>query len=367
MMRTDDDLMVRALTLATRSEGRVEPNPMVGAVVTDAAGQVCGEGFHEVYGGPHAEIVALRHAGHRARGGTVVVTLEPCRHFGKTPPCTRALLAAGVRRVVVAARDPNPLVNGGGIAELRAAGVEVVENVRAVEARQLLGPFAKRVRSGMPWVIAKWAMTLDGKTATRTGDSKWISGEESRAEVHKLRGRVDAILVGAGTVRADDPLLTARPQGPRVALRVVLSRRGDLPAECQLTRTAQEVPVLVLTEPAGEASLTAWRAAGCEILSFADLTPTVVLRELGRRNMTNVLLESGSAVAGSFADAGCIDEVWAFIAPKLAGGGPSPLDGHGVEFMRNADGWAMTMEMRGVDAWLRARRENRYTERDSLT
>ena len=356
MVPTDDELMVRSLTLAARGEGRVEPNPMVGAVVTDAVGRVCGEGFHEHYGGPHAEVVALSRAGERARGGTIAVTLEPCRHYGKTPPCTRALLAAGIRRVVVAARDPNPLVNGGGIAELQAAGVEVVEGVRAAEAERLLAPFAKRVRTGSPWVIAKWAMTLDGKVATRGGDSKWISGAESRAEVHKLRGRADAIVVGAGTLRADDPLLTARPPGPRVARRVVLARRGDLPAECQLTRTAREAPVLVLTEPAGAAKLESWRAAGCEVTVFNDLMPPVVLAELGRRGMTNVLLEGGPGVAGAFFDAGCVDEVWAFVAPKLAGGGPSPLAGRGVDLMRDAGGWAMSVAACGADVWLRARR-----------
>ena len=354
----DAELMVRALELAARGEGRVEPNPMVGAVVTDAAGTPCGEGFHEVFGGPHAEVNALRAAGDRARGGTLVVTLEPCRHLGKTPPCTRAILGAGIRRVVAAASDPNPLVNGGGFAELRAAGVEVVTGIREAEALRLLAPFRKRLRTGQPWVIAKWAMTLDGKIATRAGDSKWVSGPESRAEVHKLRGRVDAVVVGAGTVRADDPLLTARPPGPRTAARVVLSRSGDLPANCQLLRTARESPVIVFTQSQGATKLKDWRDAGCEVVCAADLTPSVVLSELGRRGMTNVLLEGGSEITGAFADASAIDEAWVFIAPKLVGGGgPSPVGGGGLARMQEAEGWdELAVTKCGADVWLRARR-----------
>ena len=360
MQHTDAELMTRALALAARGEGRVEPNPMVGAVVTDARGAVCGEGHHEAFGGPHAEVHALRAAGGRARGGTLYVTLEPCRHFGKTPPCTRAILAAGVRRVVAAAADPNPLVNGQGFADLRAAGVEVVTGVGERDALQLLAPFRKRVRTGMPWVVAKWAMTLDGKIATASGDSKWVSGPESRAEVHKLRGRVDAVVVGAGTVRADDPLLTARPPGPRVAARVVLSRSGDLPGDCHLMSTARAAPVVVFTEPRGAAKLAAWRAAGCEVVTVEHLTPKVVLVDFGRRGMTNVLLEGGSGVAGAFADARAIDEVWAFVAPKLAGGaGPSPVGGRGVEWVRDAAGWGeLAARPCGPDVWLRARRDS---------
>ena len=356
---SDAELMGRALELAARGEGRVEPNPMVGAVVADAAGAACGEGFHEVFGGPHAEVNALRAAGDRARGGTIFVTLEPCRHFGKTPPCTRAILAAGVRRVVAAAGDPNPLVAGAGFAELRAAGIKVVTGVREAEALRLTAPFRKRLRTGRPWVVAKWAMTLDGKIATRAGDSKWVSGPESRAEVHKLRGRVDAVVAGAGTVRADDPLLTARPPGPRAAARVVLSRSGDLPAECQLTRTARESPVIVATQPGGAGKLDSWRGAGCEVVCVDDLTPAVVLTELGRRGMTNVLLEGGGAVAGAFADAGAIDEVWAFVAPKLVGGGgPSPVGGTGLMRMSEAAGWGeLEVTKCGADVWLRARRD----------
>src|SRR5436309_2908852 len=240
---TDFDGMHRALELAERGRGFVEPNPLVGAVLV-RDGQVVGEGWHQRYGQAHAEVNALSAAGEAARGATLYVTLEPCCHHGKTPPCTDAVLKAGVARVVVAMADPFPKVSGGGLAILRAAGVEVHVGLCEPEARELNAPYLKLLRTGRPWVHAKWAMTLDGKIATRTGDSKWISGEESRRRVHELRGRMDAILVGRGTVVADDPLLTARPAGPRVAARVVVSASGELPERCQLRATAREVPVI---------------------------------------------------------------------------------------------------------------------------
>src|SRR5688500_14980726 len=196
-MNSESQYMERAIELARRGEGHVEPNPMVGCVLV-RHGSVVGEGWHQRFGGPHAEIEALRMAGDAARGSTAFVTLEPCAHAGKTPPCTEALIAAGVARVVVACRDPNPLVNGRGVATLRAAEIDVVVLENQLEAEALLAPFAKLMTVGRPWVIAKWAMTLDGKLATHTGDSQWISGEESRAVVHQLRGRMDAIVVGRG-------------------------------------------------------------------------------------------------------------------------------------------------------------------------
>jgi diaminohydroxyphosphoribosylaminopyrimidine deaminase / 5-amino-6-(5-phosphoribosylamino)uracil reductase len=213
--------MRRALELAAHGRGRVEPNPLVGCVIAHGA-EIIGEGWHGSYGGPHAEIEALRIAGQRAAGATVYVTLEPCRHFGKIPPCTRALLAAGVRRVVAAMADPFPEVAGQGAAELTAAGVEVELGLLEPAARELNAPYLKLLATGRPWLVAKWAMTLDGKIATRTGDSRWISGEASRQVVHELRGRVDAVVVGSATAAADDPLLTARPPGPRTAVRTMV-------------------------------------------------------------------------------------------------------------------------------------------------
>ena len=243
-----DDLerwMRQALALAARGRGSVEPNPMVGAVVLDSAGNPVGEGWHQKYGGPHAEVHALASAGEKARGGTLVVTLEPCCHHGKTPPCTDVILKAGVRRVVAAMADPFPQVAGGGLKILREAGLEVRVGLCEAEVMRLNAAYRKLIRTGRPWVHAKWAMTLDGIIATRTGDSRWISGEESRRRVHDLRGQVDAIIVGRGTVVADDPLLTARPPGPRVATRVVASASGELPEQCQLRATARESPVIV--------------------------------------------------------------------------------------------------------------------------
>lgn len=328
--------MRHALALAARGRGAVEPNPMVGAVVLDAAGRTAGEGWHQKYGGPHAEIHAFDQAGERARGGTLVVTLEPCCHWGKTPPCTEAVLRSGVQRVVVATADPFPKVAGGGVRMMREAGVEVEVGLCEAEARRLNAPYFKLLRTGRPWVHLKWAMTLDGKIATRTGDSKWISGEASRAAVHVLRGRLDAVIVGRGTVAADDPLLTARPPGPRTLARVILSASGDLPDRCRLRATARDTPVVVFTTAGNEAKLAGWAADGCEVVPLAvsdnRLSVDAVLDELGRRRMTHVLVEGGAGVLGSFLDARAADEYHVYVAPKLVGGtgAPSPVGGAGV-------------------------------------
>lgn len=333
--------MRHALALAARGRGAVEPNPMVGAVVLDAAGQLAGVGWHERFGGPHAEVNAFTHAGEKARGGTLLVTLEPCCHWGKTPPCTDAVLRSGVSRVVVAMADPFPQVAGGGVRILREAGLEVQVGLYEAEARRLNAPYLKLLRTGRPWVHLKWAMTLDGKIATRTGDSKWISGEQSRRRVHDLRGRVDAVVVGRGTVTADDPLLTARPPGPRVAARVVLTASGELPEKCQLRSTAREVSVVVFTASGNEPKLAGWVADGSEIVpvpaSDTGLSVDAVLAELGRRRMTNVLVEGGAGVLGSFLDAWAADEFHVFVAPKLIGGaGPSPVGGIGADRIAEA-------------------------------
>jgi diaminohydroxyphosphoribosylaminopyrimidine deaminase/5-amino-6-(5-phosphoribosylamino)uracil reductase len=337
--------MRHALGLAARGRGHVEPNPLVGAVVLDAAGRVVGAGYHDRFGGPHAEASAFAAAGDAARGGTLVVTLEPCCHWGKTPPCTDAVLRAGVRRVVAAMADPFPKVAGGGVRLLREAGLEVEVGLLEAEARRLNAPYLKLLRTGRPWVHLKWAMTLDGKIATAAGDSRWISGEESRRLVHALRGRVDAVIVGRGTVVADDPLLTARPPGPRVAARVVLSASGDLPERCRLRSTARDVPVIVFTAAGNETKLAGWAADGCEVVplpaSDDGLSIDAVLADLGRRRMTNVLVEGGAGAHGAFLDARAADELHVFVAPKVAGGsGPSPAGGRGV--LRMADALAVT-------------------------
>jgi len=334
--------MRRALALAERGRGGVEPNPLVGAVVLDTDGQRVGEGWHERFGEAHAEVRALAAAGERARGGTLIVTLEPCCHWGKTPPCTEAVLRSGVARVVAAMLDPFPKVAGGGLAQLRDAGLEVIVGVGEAAARRLNAPYLKLLRTGRPWVHLKWAMSLDGKIATRSGDSRWISGEESRRRVHDLRGKVDGILVGRGTVVADDPLLTARPPGPRLATRIVLSASGSLPETCQLRTTVKQAPVLLFTSDQSRDQLTGWGADGCEIIglpaSDSGLSIDAVLAELGRRRMTNVLVEGGAGVLGAFLDAKCADEFHVFIAPKIVGGSaaPGPVCGTGIDRIADA-------------------------------
>lgn len=339
--------MQRAIELARRGEGHVEPNPMVGAVV--AAGAIVGEGFHARFGGPHAEIEALLAAADAARGATLYVTLEPCCHHGKTPPCTEAIVAAGIARVVIAARDPFPAVNGGGIAALRAAGIAVETGLCGREATRLTAPFRKLVQAKKPWVIAKWAMSLDGRMATANGESRWISSAESRAIVHQLRGRVDAIVVGIGTALADDPLLTARPDDgtapKRQPLRIILDSEARLPLESRLVQTARDHAVLVATGPAAPpARREALAAAGCEVwiasASDAGARLDLLLAELGRRQCTNVLVEGGSGVLGSLFDRGAADEVRVFIAPKIIGGqaAPAPIGGRGIASMADAAG-----------------------------
>jgi len=278
--------MRRALAEAERGRGAVEPNPMVGAVVV-RDGRLVGFGHHARFGGPHAEVEALARAGDEARGATLYVTLEPCCHFGKTPPCTQAVLDAGIVRVVAAMRDPFPKVAGGGLAQLRQAGVAVEVGVESDAARRLNAPYLKRLATGRPYVVAKWAMTLDGKTAAASGDSRWISGPRSRALVHELRGRMDAVVVGIGTALADDPQLTARPPGPRVACRVVLDGSARLSPTSRLATTAREVPVLVaVTDRAPGDRRDALAALGCEVLAFPGAGPVPILAlldELGRR------------------------------------------------------------------------------------
>lgn len=341
----DLTLLQRALELAQRGVGHVEPNPAVGAVVADDLGRILGEGWHQQFGGPHAEVNAFAAAGDSARGATLYVTLEPCCHFGKTPPCTRAVIAAGIRRVVIATPDPAAHVAGKGIDELVAAGIQVEVGLLQDQAKRLIAPFTRLMTTGLPWVHAKWAMTLDGKIATRTGSSQWISNATSRAVVHQLRGRMDAIVTGIGTVLADDPLLTARPAGPRQAIRVVLDSTCRTPLTSKLVQTARDVPVLIVMSPTAPADrIAALQDAGVEVMampmSFTGKPDLLELaREFGRRRLTNVLIEAGGQVLGSFFDQRLINEVHSFIAPTLAGGNaaPSPLAGNGIDLMTQAE------------------------------
>ncbi len=335
----DSHFMQQALDLARRGEGLVEPNPMVGAVIVHD-NQVVGEGWHQQFGGPHAEVHALQAAGPRAHGATMYVTLEPCCHHGKTPPCVNALIEAGLARVVVAMSDPFPQVDGHGIAKLRNAGIECEVGMLEAEALALVAPFLKLIRTGRPWVIAKWAMTLDGKIATHTGSSQWITGEAARAVSHRLRGRMDAVVVGSGTAEADDPLLTARPAGPRTATRIVL---GDVSQASRLGQSLAEAPLMAVHSRAVTDDPYDWLVeAGGELLVIE--TPDrisqlkMLLSELGRRQMTNVLFEGGGQVLGALFDAGAVDEVHVFVAPKMVGGdnAPSPIAGLGIAQMEAA-------------------------------
>jgi diaminohydroxyphosphoribosylaminopyrimidine deaminase/5-amino-6-(5-phosphoribosylamino)uracil reductase len=324
----DVAMMRRALSLAHRGEGLVEPNPQVGAVVAKADGTIVGEGWHAAFGGPHAEVAALAASGGAAHGATLFVTLEPCCHHGKTPPCTEAIIAAGISRVVVAAGDPFPQVAGGGLAALRAAGITVDTGLLEADAVRLTAPFRKLVTTGKPWVIAKWAMSLDGRLAAPPGAGRWISGPESRSIVHALRGRVDAIAIGIGTALADDPSLTARPRGPRQPVRIVLDSTARLPLGSRLVRTARETAVLVATGPAApEERVAGLRAAGCEVWRSAAIGPGErlgeLLAELGRRRVTNLVVEGGAGVLRTLFEAGAADEIQAFVAPRVFGGDPT--------------------------------------------
>lgn len=325
----DEVWMRRALQLAERGRGTVEPNPLVGAVLV-REGQVVGEGWHEKFGHAHAEVNAIAHAGELARGATLYVTLEPCCHHGKTPPCTDAVLAAGITRVVTAMIDPFPRVAGGGAARLRQAGLSVETGVCEAEARRQNAPYLTLLSLGRPRVHAKWACTLDGKIATRSGESQWISNERSRAVVHRLRGQMDGILVGIGTALADNPRLTARPSGPRLATRVVLDHRARLPLTSALVQSARDIPVLVVTAASAPADrVVALRDQGCEVFAA---TLSELLTELGQRRWTNLLVEGGGEVLGSFLDANLVDEAHVFMAPKIFGGqeAPGPVAGEGV-------------------------------------
>ena len=342
---TDQAHLRRALELAERGRGRVSPNPLVGAVVV-AGGEVLGEGWHAELGGLHAERAALadcRERGTDPAGATMYVTLEPCAHQGRQPPCVEALLEAGIARVVIASEDPSEKAAGRGPGILRDGGVEVdfAAGAEAAAARLLNQPFRKHARTGLPLVTLKLAMSLDGRSGTAPGDSPWISGEQSRALVHRWRAESDAIAAGIGTVLADDPLLTARPDGGRLSsrmagetsatgearqpLRVVFDSQARLPLDSQLLATLDQSPVLVVaSSQADPAGIGALEAAGAEILVAGGATPAdriaAALADLGRREVTSLFLEGGRTLASAFIAAGQVDESRTFVAPILIGG-----------------------------------------------
>lgn len=329
-------LMGRALELASKGLGLVSPGPLVGCVIASPDGEVVGEGFYVYEQLKHAETYALEQAGAHAKGATAYVSLEPHAHHGRTPPCTDALIQAGITRVVVPGEDPNPKVSGKGFAHLRAAGLEVSVGLLSREAERLNEKYLHFMRTGRPFVHLKLASSLDGKIATRTGDSRWITGAESRARVHELRHEYDAILIGVGTARTDDPLLTDRSQRKRrrPLVRVVLDEKLELALESKLVQTADESPVLIFAGSSAPTSKSDSLTEGVEVVrdvaNGRDLAR--VLAELGRREIQSVLVEGGANVAGKFLDAGLVDKVSFFIAPKIIGGSnaPTAVGGHGA-------------------------------------
>ena len=342
----DEEYMRRALELASRGAGWVNPNPMVGAVIV-RDGRIIGEGWHERFGQLHAERNALadcRERGENPAGATAYVTLEPCCHYGKTPPCTEALIEACVARVVIGSSDPNPLVAGKGCEQLREHGIEVEGPLCEAEALELNAPFFHFITTGRPLVVLKYAMTMDGKIATFTGESKWITGEEARANVHRDRGRYAAIMVGRGTVEADDPMLTCRVDGGHDPLRIVCDSRLSISFDSQIVQTAREVPTVIATCCDDRAAAAPYEEAGCEVLVLPNASAATedgawrvdlnaLVAALGERKIDSLYIEGGATLAASSLAAGIVDRVHAYVAPKLFGGtaAPGPIGGIGVE------------------------------------
>ncbi|HHT47581.1 MAG TPA: bifunctional diaminohydroxyphosphoribosylaminopyrimidine deaminase/5-amino-6-(5-phosphoribosylamino)uracil reductase RibD [Firmicutes bacterium] len=355
-LEPDERYMWMALDLARRGLGKTNPNPMVGAVIVKG-GEVVGTGFHEKVGERHAEVIALDEAGERARGATLYVNLEPCSHFGRTPPCVDAIIAAGVRKVVVACADPNPLVAGSGIRKLQEAGIKIKTGVLEEKAIRLNEVFFKYITTKMPFVVVKAAMTLDGKIATVAGKSRWISGEKSRKFVHRLRTMSDGIMVGINTVLNDDPQLTPRlgDENGRTPARIIVDSRGRLPLDANVVRTAfRTKTILATTGLASRDKIEALRSSGVEVLVLPSRDGRVDLHELmlalGKKAISVLLVEGGGTINYSLLDENLIDKVYFFVAPMFLGGesAPTPLEGAGVDQVD--DSWLVEdMEIRQLD------------------
>lgn len=336
----DLEIMRLALKLAKRGRGRTNPNPMVGAVLVKN-GKIIGQGYHERCGELHAERRALASCTESPRGATLYVTLEPCCHFGRQPPCTDAILKAGIARVVVGSDDPNPLVAGKGVEQLRANGVEVETGVLKEECDAVNQVFFHFVCTHTPYVVMKYAMTMDGKIATRTGASRWVTGETARRRVHADRGRYAAIMAGIGTVLADDPLLTCRAENGRNPVRVICDTHLRIPLKSQIVRTAEQVPTIIAAGSPPPERKAALETAGCRVWELpgkdghADLR--ALMTRLGSQQLDSVLLEGGAALNGAALEAGIIQKVQTYLAPKLFGGAArSPVGGQGVELPAQA-------------------------------
>ncbi|OJF93758.1 bifunctional diaminohydroxyphosphoribosylaminopyrimidine deaminase/5-amino-6-(5-phosphoribosylamino)uracil reductase [Alkalibacterium sp. 20] len=338
----DINYMERALELAGKGRGFTSPNPMVGAVIVKD-GRIIGEGYHEKVGEAHAEVNAIQSATESVEGATIYVTLEPCSHYGKTPPCSNLIIEKKLKKVVVAATDPNPLVSGRGLARLRKAGVEVIEGVLEEKSNQLNEIFNQYITTRMPFVLMKYAMSLDGKIATATGESKWISSEQSREHAHQLRGYLSGIMVGIGTVLKDDPLLTCRVPGYSDPIRIVLDSQLRIPLESKILMNQDEAPTLVITtEKASTSKRKQLKDLGVEILIVplrkgkVDLKKALAL--LGEKEIDSILLEGGGTLNAAALEAGIVNKVNIYIAPKIIGGthAIAPIMGQGVETMKEA-------------------------------
>lgn len=335
--------MRRAIELARQGIGRTSPNPMVGAVIVNE-GRIVGEGWHKKAGTAHAEIHALNNAGPLAKGATVYVTLEPCSHYGRTGPCAIALIEAGVSKVVVAMTDPNPLVSGKGIAILRESGIEVEEGLLSSEAAKLNESFIKWISTGIPFIAVKTAVTLDGKIATVAGESQWITGSSARQKVHSLRDRYDAILVGIGTVLADNPKLTTRlPSGGKNPIRIIVDSRGRAPLNANVVCDQQAHTIIAVTENAPSERIQALSNSGVEVIITSTgpnggVCMGELFKKLGERKITSILVEGGAAINGTLLVEKLIDKVYWFIAPKLVGGSsaPGPIGGRGITALADA-------------------------------
>ena len=361
----DEKYMAEALAIAQYARGRTSPNPMVGAVVV-RDGRIVGQGWHRQAGTPHAEVHALQQAGELARGATMYVTLEPCSHHGRTGPCTEAVIAAGIKKVIVAMTDPNPLVAGQGIQKLRAAGIEVVEGVMAKEAAEINEVFIKWISTNIPFIVLKSAMSLDGKIAAHTGHSQWITGSKSREFVHQLRDCYDEILVGIGTVLADNPSLTTRlePQGKN-PVRIIVDSKARIPLDAQVITDGLPTIVAVTTE-APQEKLEALRALGITILTTEAKQGRVDLRRLfeilGQQKITSILIEGGASINATVFAENLVDKINWFIAPKIIGGtgAPGPVGGIGIADVNQATLFEdIKMESIGEDILISAYLRNR--------
>ena len=337
-----EDYMRQALMLARYAEGRTSPNPLVGAVIVKE-GRIVGQGWHKKAGTPHAEIHALAQAGSAAKGATIYVTLEPCSHYGRTPPCSKALIEAGVGRVVIAMKDPNPLVAGRGIQMLRDAGIEVIDGILEEEAIELNEVFLKWIMSKQPFIILKTAMTLDGKIATCTGNSQWITNEKSRERVHKMRDLYDGILVGIGTVLADNPSLTTRLAGIKGEnpIRIIVDSKAGTPLTAQVVTDHAAQTIIAVTQEAPSSQVEALRQSGIEVLVVNDgpqVDLKILFRKLGERAISSIFVEGGATINYSLIAEHLVDKIHVFIAPKLVGGkdAVTAFEGKGIENLQDA-------------------------------